>query len=117
MHGMVARGDFLAQKMMIRAANINCRQTSHYIDLNVGIDDSKPKSYCTRAECSDVANVVLDGTDCVMLSGQTTFKTDNQNIPQDSHHHTHILVIPPLSVSKFSTLTLALEPMALGMDA
>lgn len=86
---MVARGDLgvelglhrvpFAQKFLVRKANAAgkfCITATQMMESM--IENAVP----TRAEVSDVANAIFDGTDAVMLSGESAMGADPENTVQ-----------------------------------
>ena len=98
---MVARGDLgeevpisllpVYQKLIIRKAREHGKVCIVATEM---LESMKKNSRPTRAEVTDVANAVLDGTDAVMLSGETTVGnypveavTYMANIARDAEMH------------------------------
>ncbi|MFZ5906691.1 MAG: pyruvate kinase [Nitrospirota bacterium] len=104
---MIARGDLgvelpieriaVVQKQLMRKANMRAKPVvtaTHMLESM--ISNRRP----TRAESTDVANAILDGTDCVMLSGESAMG----NFPVES-------------VEMLARIAAAIEPYRVRMSA
>ena len=74
---MVARGD-LGMETQQKKSHQHKKTSSKFVTTMVNLSSQQRRCFTdrrfprpTRAEASDVANAILDGTDAIMLSGET----------------------------------------------
>lgn len=112
---MIARGDLgveipiekiaVVQKQLMRQANLLGKPV---ITATQMLESMTQNRRPTRAEATDVANAILDGTDCVMLSGESAMG----NYPVEAVSMLAHIAEATEPHRRFSTVREALKPVA-----